>query len=147
MGENRQAQSLTQLETMIGAPPGFLPEPLLEQALTSAVIPDENGRLPTEPDWKPTWDMEWAAAQACQLAALRQAANPTESVKRVASEGTTIEIDKPTTDWGALAHAWLKRSKLAQQLGVTGGIQLIDLPRVEAIGCPTSQGLAGGGTC
>lgn len=135
-------EALGRLEAMLGGVGGSLAPETLRAALEGAVVPDEAGRTPQDTGWQPSYDLEWAAAQACEAIALTQAITGAgERVKRVSSEGTTIETETVETDWDALARAWYRRSALARQLGVGQQIMVVDIPLESTAPTPTSDGV------
>ena len=140
MQASRQ-EALGRLEAMLGDAGSLLTSKALDAALSSAVVPDSHGRTPQEENWEPTWDLEWAAAQACETLGFLQAANPAERVKRISSEGTSIEVEATNTDWHGLARAWYRRSALARQLGIGQQITVVDIPLEGTAPTPTSDGV------
>lgn len=140
MQTSRQ-EALGRLEAMLGDAGNLLTPDILRAAIDSAVVPDGDGRTPQDTGWEPTWDLEWAAAQACETLGFLQAANPAERVKRISSEGATIEVETTDTDWNGLARAWYRRSALARQLGVGQQITVMDIPLESTAPTPTSDGV------
>lgn len=108
---------------------GVLPDFLIGQAVDGAVIPDDAGRMPGDPQWTPTFDGWWAAADAALLADTMQG----DRLTSVTSEGTTMQI--APTDWHARANTWRARSSIG-----TSRIGTITVPRNPPYR-PTSDGM------
>ena len=85
-----------------------LTEADLNTALAMSRIADPDGRPPADPDWVPTWDLYWAAAETAIIRARKQNRNP--GVRKFTSEGATFEKDR--TDWLAEADLWRRQSPL-----------------------------------
>lgn len=135
-------EALGRLEAMLGGVGGPLAPETLRAALEGAVVSDKQGRNPQDEGWQPSYDLEWAAAQACEAMAFTQAITGAgERVKRISSEGATIEVETVETDWAGLARAWYRRSALARQLGVGQQITVVDIPLESTAPTPTSDGV------
>lgn len=93
----------------------------LDLCLEQARVVDQQGRPPTDPDWTPTYDLAWAAADTCELRAARTAAS--EQLTTVTSEGTTLRTT--TADWRAMADWWRLRSR------ATAGTQIVGVVSID----------------
>ncbi|QXT62751.1 hypothetical protein [Tessaracoccus palaemonis] len=96
----------------------------LDRAVDQAAVADTNGRLPEDPDWEPTYEPYWAAAEAVTALAIRATTTPT--LTEFTAEGATFK--RRTPDWWAAAEALRSQSPLARAIrATTGGLGVIDL--------------------
>lgn len=133
-------EARTQLAEMFGA--ATIPDAILAQALQQSLTWDAVGLAPGQPGYVETYDLQWAAAEACTLMALTEAAAPSQAqVKTFTSEGTTVTVESGApVDWWHLAHLWRCRSKLGQLVEYGTTLGHIDIP-VPPVYIPTSNGL------
>ncbi|MDU5809229.1 MAG: hypothetical protein E6Z70_00170 [Cutibacterium avidum] len=97
----------------------------IAECVDSSAIPDDHGRLPGDPDWQPTYDQWWAAAEAATLAASLVG----DQLTHVTSEGTTMIVTPK--DWGTTAAAWRRRSRIWADTH-RGGFALIEVDQPHA---------------
>lgn len=99
----------TMLDSLLAAYPGYdkLSEYVKAEALTRAVIPDSEGRLPGVDGWQPTYDYAYAAILL--IPALQAQPQATS----VASEGTSVHTSTP--DWKALRAFLASLSPICKQ--------------------------------
>lgn len=83
-----------------------LPAGAVSECVDSAAIPDDQNHLPGTPEWQPTFDPWWAAADAALLAASLAG----DQLTHVTSEGTTMIINP--RDWEKTAAMWRRRSQI-----------------------------------
>ncbi|MSS45296.1 hypothetical protein FYJ43_04390 [Cutibacterium sp. WCA-380-WT-3A] len=92
----------------------------ISECVDGSAIPDDHGRLPGDPDWQPTYDQWWAAAEAAMLAASLAG----DQLTHVTSEGTTMVI--APKDWASTANTWRRRSRIWADTH-QGGFTLIEV--------------------
>lgn len=83
-----------------------LPPGVVSDCVDAAAIPDEQGRMPDDPSWQPTFDQWWAAAEAATMAASLAG----DQLTHVTSEGTTMIINP--RNWEKTAAMWRRRSQI-----------------------------------
>lgn len=87
-------------------------------ALAQSQIPDEDGNWPGSPGYIPTWDLDWAAAEACELRAVKRvSAGDQDVVTKIQSEGSSFDLHTERSDWLALAKYWRSRSYIGRMIG------------------------------
>lgn len=91
----------------------------LDRALDAARIPDTEDRGPAETGYVETFDLDYAAAEAFDTKAIRQAASPV--VEEFSAEGARFKRKPP--DFAALASYYRGRSSV----GGSSGISVIEL--------------------
>lgn len=111
----------------------------LEDALRVSQIPDLAGVWPGRPGYQPTYDLDWAAAETCNIRALRTITQSIETVTRVTSEGTTFEVDANPPDWIAAAKYWRAKSKIGQAVGYGNSLNVVGVNQPSEPYGPTSQ--------
>lgn len=99
----------------------------LQNALDASLIPDDAGVWPGRPGYVTTYDLDWAAAEACTIRAFRVAAQTTETVTRISSEGSAFEAKTVRPDWSGLARRWRIRSKIGQAIGYGAALGVIEV--------------------
>ena len=108
-----------------------------DRALDASVTVDSAGLLPSAPDWTPTYEPYWAAAEALSAVAVRTAA--TGGVTRFTSEGATFEYRAPDL-WAAI-NQLRGKSPITQMTGNGTGLGHIDVPMGGIEYTPRSWGL------
>jgi len=103
--------ALDRLAELVGvSDPPALSEDDLNMALAGAIVPDAEGRLPGDPDWEPTYDLEWAAGIAFDLKAAYYLRDNPQDVLSFTSENSTFQLGP--TRYKELADLWYRRSRI-----------------------------------
>ena len=116
----------------------FLGDPLWswEALLPEAVTIDSTGRLPSQPEYVPTYEPYWLAGQAAAQIDLWQSATPRTT--KLSVDGDSIE--KAAAQWGDVAASLMAKSPISA-IAVGGGGMLVPL---EVYGyTPTSSSVGG----
>jgi hypothetical protein len=92
--------------------------------LAQSVIPDDDGRMPDDPNWVPAYDPTWLAATAASL--LATWASGSGSTKRLSVDGDSIEVIP--ANWQLVADRLFKQSPLAKLLPDEGMIYVAGHP-------------------
>ena len=102
----------------------FLGDPLWswEALLPEAVTIDSTGKLPSQPEYVPTYDAHWLAGQAAIQIDRWQAATPRTT--KLSVDGDSIE--KAAAQWSAVAAQLMARSPIAA-IAAGGGGRLVPL--------------------
>lgn len=102
----------------------YLSDPLWSWAtlLPEAVTLDASGRLPSQPEYVPTYEPYWLAGQAAAQIDLWQAATPRTT--KLSVDGDSIE--KAAAQWGAVAASLMAKSPIAA-IAAGGGGMLVPL--------------------
>ena len=90
--------------------------------LPEAVTLDASGRLPSQPEYVPTYDAHWLAGQAAAQIDRWQAATPRTT--KLSVDGDSIE--KAAAQWSAVAAQLMARSPISA-IAVGGGGMLVPL--------------------
>ena len=115
----------------------FLSDPLWSWAtlLPEAVTIDASGRLPSQPEYVPTYEPYWLAGQAAAQIDRWQAATPRTT--KLSVDGDSIE--KAAAQWGDVAAQLMAKSPISA-IAVGGGT----LVPLEVYGyTPTSSSVGG----
>ena len=115
----------------------FLSDPLWswEALLPEAVTLDASGKLPSQPEYVPTYEPYWLAGQAAAQIGLWQSATPRTT--KLSVDGDSIE--KAAAQWSAVAAQLMARSPISA-IAVGGGT----LVPLEVYGyTPTSSSVGG----
>jgi len=125
-----ELEAISQLHDMIGAgTPPALSYDHIRWALSRSLVPDSEGRWPTQDGYVQTWDLEWAAAELSDLRALRAAqTGDREAVTRIESEGSSFTVQVERTDWATVAHQWRQRSQIGQAIGYGQAVGALAVP-------------------
>ena len=115
----------------------FLGDPLWswEALLPEAVTLDASGRLPSQPEYVPTYDAHWLAGQAAAQIDRWQAATPRTT--KLSVDGDSIE--KAAAQWSAVAASLMSKSPISA-IAVGGGM-LVPLEVYDYT--PTSSSVGG----
>ena len=103
--------------------------------LPEAVTLDASGRLPSQPEYVPTYDAHWLAGQAAIQIDRWQAATPRTT--KLSVDGDSIE--KAAAQWSAVAASLMAKSPIAA-IAVGGGM-LVPLEVYDYT--PTSSSVGG----
>ena len=116
----------------------FLGDPLWSWAtlLPEAVTLDASGRLPSQPEYVPTYEPYWLAGQAAAQIDLWQAATPRTT--KLSVDGDSIE--KAAAQWGDVAAQLMAKSPISA-IAVGGGGTLVPLEVYDYT--PTSSSVGG----
>lgn len=125
-----EEDALKQLDAIFaGAPYGTQADQHFAQALAAATIVDLDGRAPTDPAWRPTYDVWIAAANVADALHVRAmvsgAAGQGAGLESFTSEGATFKFTAGAAGSWADVAAWF-RSK-SPTLGNVTGIGWIDV--------------------
>ena len=120
------------------ATPPALSDADLQAILDASLIPDPEGLWPGQPGYITTYDLYWAAAEALTLRAARAASS--ETVTKVASEGTSFDVQAP--NWAALTHHYRMRSQIGAQIGYGQTLGTVELTTADSGFIPASKGLS-----
>ena len=114
----------------------FLSDPLWSWAalLPEAVTLDASGRLPSQPEYVPTYEPYWLAGQAATQIDRWQAATPRTT--KLSVDGDSIE--KAAAQWSAVAAQLIARSPISA-IAVGGGM-LVPLEVYDYTPTSTSVG-------
>ena len=104
--------------------------------LPEAVTLDASGRLPSQPEYVPTYDAHWLAGQAAAQIDRWQAATPRTT--KLSVDGDSIE--KAAAQWSAVAAQLMARSPISA-IAVGGGGMLVPLEVYDYT--PTSSSVGG----
>ncbi len=129
--------AITDAKTLVGEVADQISEAQWEHAASDAHLPDRAGRLPGDPDWEPTFDPAWIAANAVELLAIRGLGE--DGLQRFTSEGASFELRE--ADLFGMARQLRRRSKVARLTG--SGLGAIEVDGWLADYTPTSA-LRGG---
>ena len=115
----------------------FLSDPLWSWAalLPEAVTLDASGRLPSQPEYVPTYEPYWLAGQAAAQIDLWQSATPRTT--KLSVDGDSIE--KAAAQWGDAAASLMAKSPISA-IAVGGGM-LVPLEVYDYT--PTSSSVGG----
>ena len=115
----------------------FLSDPLWSWAalLPEAVTLDASGRLPSQPEYVPTYEPYWLAGQAAAQIDRCQAATPRTT--KLSVDGDSIE--KAAAQWGDVAASLMAKSPISA-IAVGGGM-LVPLEVYDLK--PTSSSVGG----
>ena len=118
MDEQQAVAAATALLGPAAAP--FLSDPLWswETLLPEAVTLDASGRLPSQPEYVPTYEPYWLAGQAATQIDRWQAATPRTT--KLSVDGDSIE--KTAAQWGAVAASLMASSPISAIAGGGGGM-------------------------
>ena len=128
-----ETETIDRVRDLLGTAADLLTDADLNDLLPQAVTPDSEGRSPSHPEWEPTWDVYWLAADAAELLGIRAAGERT--LTRVTAEGATFEWTQ--ANFAAMANRLRRLSPLAR-LGSDFGT--ITLPAWGPRWAPTSRG-------
>ena len=104
--------------------------------LPEAVTLDASGRLPSQPEYVPTYDAHWLAGQAAAQIDRWQAATPRTT--KLSVDGDSIE--KAAAQWGDVAARLMALSPISA-ISVGGGGMLVPLEVYDYT--PTSSSVGG----
>lgn len=129
----------SKLNELLGILPGYalLTDAMKTIAMGSAVIPDENGVWPGQPDYVPTYDIYFAALKLIPFLQ----AQPV--VTSAGSEGTSVSV-KPA-DWDAIIAFYRGSSPIIQATGndVLRAVPIPDPPHVRRVNMQDRGGYYG----
>ena len=100
----------------------------LDALLARSVVPDMVGRWPADPNWTPSYDPDWLAAEAVNVHLIRSMSDGV--VTRWTSEGTTFE--STPADLMGMVSALRARSIIASW--ADGSLSYIDVHRTDDTG-------------
>ena len=104
--------------------------------LPEAVTIDASGRLPSQPEYVPTYEPYWLAGQAAAQIDLWQSATPRTT--KLSVDGDSIE--KAAAQWGDVAAQLMAKSPISA-IAVGGGGTLVPLEVYDYT--PTSSSVGG----
>ena len=104
--------------------------------LPEAVTIDSTGRLPSQPEYVPTYEPYWLAGQAAAQIDLWQSATPRTT--KLSVDGDSIE--KAAAQWGDVAAQLMAKSPISA-IAVGGGGTLVPLEVYDYT--PTSSSVGG----
>lgn len=128
----------TELNKLLITLPGYalLNDAMKTAAMTGALIPDEQGRWPADPDYVARYDLYYAAVSLIPFLQ----AQPL--VTSASSEGTSVSAT--AFDWNAIRQFYLGLSLIASSAGdVLRAIPIPDQPHVYRVPMHTIGGYHG----
>ena len=134
-----EQQAIAAATALLGpAATPFLSDSLWSWAtlLPEAVTIDASGRLPSQPEYVPTYEPYWLAGQAAAQIDLWQSATPRTT--KLSVDGDSIE--KAAAQWGDVAAQLMAKSPISA-IAVGGGGTLVPLEVYDYT--PTSSSVGG----
>lgn len=114
---NRE-EARDRVQELLGPVAALLAPNDLDEALDRAKTWDDEGRAPNHPDWEPTYDPYWAAAECATWLAIRAAGEG--GMTEFTSEGSTFKYTGP--DFWAMARALRALSPMSPEYGTGLGV-------------------------
>ena len=131
-----EQQAIAAATALLGpAATPFLSDPLWSWAalLPEAVTIDSTGKLPSQPEYVPTYEPYWLAGQAAAQIDCWQAATPRTT--KLSVDGDSIE--KAAAQWSAVAAQLMARSPISA-IAVGGGtlvpLEVYDYTPTSSVG-------------
>lgn len=116
----------TELNKLLEALPGYslLTDSMKTSALMGALIPDEAGRWPSNPEYVPTYDVYFAALSLLPFLQSQPV------VTSASSEGTSVSVQ--ATDWNSIRAFYRGLSPICSTNG-NDVLQIVPIPDVPHV--------------